>query len=128
MEILSAFHQLRSNYWNCVQTTGAIGNNIYKYNFFMMMPKKITDFIFYNFIYCSVSDHSGNLCTTVKNVCTYQTHLHINKTIVNLNYGTNIIIIYRVKCKAFQPEHKNGCSSQKFQPKYLSIWKCKAIF
>lgn len=27
MEILSAFHQPRSNYGNCEQTAGAIGNN-----------------------------------------------------------------------------------------------------
>lgn len=47
----------------------------------------------------------------------------------HLNYGTNIINInYGVKCKAFQPEPKNGCSSQDFQPKYLACWKWKAVF
>lgn len=34
----------------------------------------------------------------------------------------------RIKCKAFQPESKNGCSSPKFQPRCLACWKCKVVF
>lgn len=66
MEILSAFHQPRSNYRNRVQTAAAIGNNIYKRGVFYADAKENKAlYIFFTGLFTS-SDHSCNPSATPK--------------------------------------------------------------